>query len=137
MSILSMHPSHEAAERIPILQRLRGWLKRGARMEETPPPAADKPDLGNVTAAEAKAAIGALLKAGLLSREQSRCLGLAVDVRMLNIRYGDPVPEHFDLLAEARSAIENGKNMGCWDQVQSLTRSLEVMQAYQRETESV
>ncbi|MBP4050981.1 hypothetical protein J9978_15955 [Chromobacterium violaceum] len=130
MSILSMHPSHEAAERIPILQRLRGWLKRGTRMEETQP-AADKPDLGNVTAAEAKAAIGALLKAGLLSREQSRCLGLAVDVRMLNIRYGDPVPEHFDLLAEARSAIENGKNMGCWDQVQSLTRSLEVMQAYQ------
>ncbi|WP_440216085.1 hypothetical protein [Chromobacterium piscinae] len=140
MSILSIHPSHEPVDHAAILERLRaffaGWRKPDAGVE-APQPAPDRLDLGSLTTDEGRAAVSALLKAGRISREESRSLNLAMDIRILNIRYGDPLPERFDLMAEARGAIETAKNMGCWNQAQSLAHSLEVMQAYQLEAESV
>ncbi|QND86780.1 Uncharacterized protein ChrSV_4555 [Chromobacterium vaccinii] len=139
MSIFSIQPSHQTVERVPILERVRAvftGLKRADARAEAPL-VPGKLDLGNITVAEGRAAICALLKAGRINREESRSLKLAMDVRMLNIRYGDPIPERFDLMAEACRAMESGKNMGCWDQVQSLAHGLEVMQAYQLEAESV
>ena len=139
MSILSIPPLHQTVERVPILERVRAvfaGLKRPDGRAEAPL-APGKLDLGNITVDEARAAICALLKAGRINREESRSLNLAMDIRILNIRYGDPLPERFDLMAEARGAIESAKNMGCWNQAQSLAHSLEVMQAYQLETESV
>ncbi|MEO2216403.1 hypothetical protein ABGV49_04920 [Chromobacterium vaccinii] len=140
MSILSIQPSHQTVERVPVLERVRAilaCLQKPDGRAEGAPLVPGKLDLGNITVDEARVAINAMLKAGRINREESRSLNLAMDVRILNIRYGDPIPERFDLMVEACRAMESGKNMGCWDQVQSLAHSLEVMQAYQLEAESV
>ncbi|AXE36068.1 hypothetical protein [Chromobacterium phragmitis] len=131
MAILSLHASQQRPRPGFLAGLSRLWRHRRAEADTAAAPR--KANLSDITAGEAQTVIGEWLKAGRLTPAESRSLGLAMTIRVLNISYGHSIPERFDLVAETLSTLEGSRNIGCWDQVQALSHCLEVMRAYQEQ----